>query len=117
MRIPFDPHVARRAGGDREQALTAEIAQEKAVSLGRAGQRLDDALALLRSLEPGADNSAALAEAGEALFFYVVQREACGLYDSEALLDELDIPRRIWLHMGLKGRVRPPRDPSIPSAR
>jgi hypothetical protein len=60
---------------------------------------------------PGADEPAAAEEhagarpalvraAGEALWYYVVQREAIGLRDVDALMRELKIPAEVRRHMG-----------------
>ena len=91
-------------------ATRAEIASEKAASLGRAGRRLDDAL---RSLEESVSTGEAealrlerLDEASEALYFYVVQREACGLLDATEVIREYAVPREVQLRMGTRGRRR-----------
>jgi hypothetical protein len=86
-----------------------EIAQEKAASLGRAGQRVEAALARLRRHEQihgRLDGWADVAdEAARAVYYYIVQREACGLRNSSELLRELDVPAEIQLRMGT-GRSR-----------
>ena len=103
--------------GDREglgrrsehayQVTLKEIAEEKAASLGRAGRRLEDALAALDALDnPGGDDGRTdlVEEAGEALYFYIVQREACGLFDSAEILRELKVPEEVRRRMGLRKR-------------
>jgi hypothetical protein len=42
----------------------------------------------------------ALSAAGEALWYYVIQREVCGLRDSEAVMRQLGVPREVRLRMG-----------------
>ena len=44
--------------------------------------------------------------AGEALWYYVVQREACGLRDVEIVLREFRVPREVYLRMGLPSSER-----------
>jgi hypothetical protein len=47
--------------------------------------------------------------AGEALWYFVVQREVLGLRDSDAVMRELRVPREVRLRMGLnrqRGRGR-----------
>jgi hypothetical protein len=105
-----DPKLARIAG-DRHEATVREIAQEKAASLGRAGRRLEDCLAKLRrhDAERGGDEDrAALVEAAaEALYFYIVQREACGLRDSIEIFRELRVPTEIQVRMGVRRKAGP----------
>lgn len=91
-------------------ATVAEIAAEKAASLGRAGNRLESTLAALRESDPRQDSierrEELLDEAGEALFFYLVQREACGLRDSAEVFETLQVPRAVQLRMGARRRKR-----------
>ena len=90
-------------------ATNAEIASEKAASLGRAGRRLEDALRDLAESErtgDTADRSEALERAAEALYFYVVQREACGLRDDGEVFRAFGVPRDVQLRMGTSGRSR-----------
>jgi L-alanine-DL-glutamate epimerase-like enolase superfamily enzyme len=68
-------------------ALALEIIGEQAASLGRAAKRLEDALAALARESPSsaraAVRSALVDAAGEALWAYVVQREAVGFVTDE----------------------------------
>jgi hypothetical protein len=106
-----DSPLARRAWTNL-QSVQAEIAQEKAASLGRMAARLQEALARLAAFdaaEPGdpADARPALVDAaGQALWFYVVQREACGLRDVEAVLREYRVPHEVYLRMGFSSAPR-----------
>ncbi|HUO53117.1 MAG TPA: DUF6665 family protein [Rhodoblastus sp.] len=92
-------------------ALDYEIAQEKAVALGRMGRALEEALARLRAFDashprPSAPGSVQQArrylvtDAGHALWMLVVQREACGLRDSRALMRDYGVPGEVQLCMG-----------------
>ncbi len=76
-----------------QASIEHQIAGEKAAALGRSGQRLRLALSNLRRydevvsrggriLDPAA-RADLVAIAGDALWSYVVQREAMGLIDSE----------------------------------
>ena len=91
-------------------ALNYEIAQEQAATLARLGRRLQEALDALSAFDSGADagdaeaRDARVGAAGEALWYYVVQREVLGLGASEALLRELAVPREVRLRMGLNRR-------------
>jgi hypothetical protein len=92
--------------------LDHEIAQEQAAALGRMGRGLEAALAKLREFDSahpraGAPMSAQQArrtlvmEAGYALWMFVVQREACGLRDSRAVMRDYDVPGEVQQNMGV----------------
>jgi hypothetical protein len=98
---PLFRHASRNL-----ESVQAEIAQEKAAALGRIATRLRDALARLAELDatPGdpapAERQRLVAAAGEALWYYVVQREACGIRDVESVLRDYRVPRDVYLRMG-----------------
>jgi hypothetical protein len=92
------------------RAVDSEVLEEKAASLSRAARRLERALATLRGFdagipaprkrgEPAPDRPALLAEAREALWFLIVQREACGFRNSEEVLAAYSIPKEISFGM------------------
>jgi hypothetical protein len=91
--------------------LDYEIAQEKAVALGRMGRVLEEALAKLREFdaahprsgEPASaqqERRTLVTEAGHALWMFVVQREACGLRDSRTVMRDFDVPGEVQQCMG-----------------
>ena len=91
--------------------LDYEIAQEKAIALGRIGRALEQALANLREFDaahprPGATASTEqarrllVAKAGHALWMFVVQREACGLRDSRTVMRHYEAPVEVQHCMG-----------------
>jgi hypothetical protein len=92
-------------------ALDYEIAQERALALGRLGRRLEAALAALAAYDadlkddPPAvrrERRAALAaEAGEAAWAFIVQREACGLRDSTRTMRDYGVPAEVRARMGV----------------
>ncbi len=90
-------------------ALEYEFAQEKAASLGRLGRKLEAALAALAAFDAAtADRSeerrearrALVADAGVALWHFVVQREALGLRDSPQLMRDYRVPQEVRNAMG-----------------
>ncbi|HEV2148804.1 MAG TPA: DUF6665 family protein [Longimicrobiaceae bacterium] len=101
---PLSRHASRNL-----ESVQAEIVQEKAAALARMATRLGEALARLEAFgtepQPGGDAPAErrrlVAAAGEALWYYVVQREACGMRDVESVLREFRVPREVYLRMGL----------------
>jgi hypothetical protein len=95
-------------------ALDYEIAREKASALGRLGRRLEAALAALTAFDAQADDEAAasssarrgrrealVAAAGEILWAFIVQREACGLRDSARAMRDYGVPAEVRLRMGI----------------
>jgi hypothetical protein len=96
-----------------------ELAQEKAWALARIGRRLQAALDALSAFDagraerpsPGTPEADARAElvgdAGEALWYYVIQREVCGLRDNESVLRQLGVPREVRLRMGYRPKQKP----------
>jgi len=92
--------------------LDYEIIQEQASALGRLGRALEAALASLREFDKAHQSSnaspaerqarsALVAEAGLALWMFVVQREACGLRDSGTLMRDYKVPPDVQKRMGV----------------
>src|SRR5215475_2901564 len=86
-------------------ALDYEIAQEKAATLGRLGRGLGAALAALHAFDDQAGELTSearharrtlVAEAGHALWLFVVQREAIGLRDTRALMRDYRVPAEVF---------------------
>lgn len=111
LRFPRKFVGASASGGI--DALQYEIAQEKAGVLARLGRQLQAALERLNALDAGArsgsapdpaERDALVGAAGEALWYFVVQREVLGLNDSDAVMRELRVPREVRLRMGLDRR-------------
>ena len=86
--------------------LTLEIGQERASALFRQGQRLETALATLRAYDTARPQEAAarrgdrerarlVADAGEALWYLMVQRDACGLYGNSGLIADYGVPPEV----------------------
>jgi len=93
------------------EVLGTEILQEQASALGRLGRGLETALADLREFDaahPGGDNArgpearrALVSAAGQALWMFVVQREACGLRDSRHVIRDYKVPAEVQERMGI----------------
>jgi hypothetical protein len=109
--------------------LQSELLQEKAANLGRLARRLERALGALAEHDAQGEEPASgavgtqrvvngkgpkadpekhdrdflrkrlLADAGDALFLYVVQREVLGLSGTAQALDDLGVPREVRLCM------------------
>ena len=95
--------------------LDTELARERASSLGRLGRALEGALQRLcefaathsRPLSPEMSEvrSDLVAVAGHALWQLIVQREACGLRDTRAVMEHYRVPAEVQTNMGVvRGR-------------
>jgi hypothetical protein len=104
-------------GPGKVDLLQYEIVQEKAATLARIGKRLQAALDALAAFdaekgESGAGDGdhgardALVSAAGEALWYYVIQREVCGLRDGETVMRQLGVPREVRLRMGYTLRMK-----------
>jgi hypothetical protein len=96
--------------------LEYELLQEQAAALGRMGRALEAALAKLREFdaaEPPAggqqERRVLVKEAGQALWMFVVQREACGLRDSRIVMRDYNVPGEVVLYSGCPEPVTPQR--------
>ncbi|NUS20761.1 MAG: hypothetical protein HOQ25_13385 [Mesorhizobium sp.] len=89
--------------GAQESALDLlghEILAEKAAALGRAGERVEQALRKLREGGEGEHRNRLLKEAAAAVHAYFIQRELCGLRRHDAVIREYDIPRAVLVRLG-----------------
>ena len=88
-------------------ALDYEIAQEQASVLGRLGRSLEAALAALAEHDAveASDKGARrqlVQQASEALWCFIVQREACGLRDPRPVLRGYAVPGEVYARMGAR---------------
>jgi hypothetical protein len=88
--------------------LDYEIAQEKASALGRLGRALEKALGALHDFDAQPNNDdtreqrrALVAQAGHALWLFVVQRESIGLRDTRQLMRDYRVPGEVQARMGM----------------
>jgi hypothetical protein len=89
--------------------IDSEIIQEQASALGRLGRGLEAALAALREFDAAhaapeaarTQRAMLIAQAGHALWMFVVQRESCGLRDSRAVMRDYQVPAEVQVRMGL----------------
>jgi len=90
-------------------ALDYEIAQEQASALGRLGRALEAALAALSGHDanhPERDSARArlVQDASDALWCFMVQREACGLRDPRPVIRDYRVPSEVYARMGVVRR-------------
>lgn len=122
------PEIFRpRSDDPLGEALRQEEAAEKIATLVRLNKSLESALALLhrcgeRFHAASPDEVDALrarwrrrhAEAGEALWHSLIQRELCGLRRHDGFLKDLAVPRSVHLLMGPAATAADPPDPPHP---
>ena len=90
------------AGSRRESgtnALQRALTGERATNLGRLGRALEAALFELRSA-PAAEREARAYACAEAVWFYLVQREACGLVQHDQVIEMYGIPATVLAKVG-----------------
>ena len=93
-------------------ALDYEIAQEQVSTLGRMGRALEATLAALADHEraggagggDGAARARLVQDASDALWCFMVQREAMGLRDPRQVLRDYRVPAEVHSRMGVFGR-------------
>lgn len=85
-------------------ALTHEIAQEQATSLGRAGRRVEETLAKLAA-DDGRDAESRrglIQGAADAVYAYFIQRELIGLRRHQDVIREYAIPNAVLARLGAR---------------
>jgi hypothetical protein len=123
------PQASSSSRTTRLDALDYEIAQEQVAALGRMGRALEAALAALAEYDrshgakdsgakdSGANDSGAkdsgakdaararlVGDASDALWCFMVQREAFGLRDPRPVLRDYRVPAEVHNRMGAFGR-------------
>jgi hypothetical protein len=108
-------------GTDIDEHIRLAVREESAANLGRAGARLQAAVAALADHDGGGpcDHPARAAGAGMrevllqdaavALWEYVVQREAVGLVNHELVSEIFGVTPELWRRMGSTASVCSPR--------
>ena len=105
LRMPqsFATLSARQTGAD---VLEAELAGEKAGSLGRMGRRVEAAMGALNAstLDRASPERVALVKAAaRAVWAYFVQREMCGVFNHRDAIAIYGIPREVLVRLGASG--------------
>ena len=96
----------RRRSASITDALDYEIAQEQASALGRTGRALEAALAALGEHDRNGRKAderrrTLVADASDALWRFIIQRECCGLRDSRAVMRDYRVPQEVQNRTGI----------------
>ena len=101
LRLPQGHRFSFETGAS---VLDAEIMSEKGASLGRAGQRVEQTLAALAAFDAEpvqeGDRAALVKAAATAVWYYFIQREACGIRDQKPAIAHYGIPRDVLMKLG-----------------
>jgi hypothetical protein len=103
------PQASSSSRTARLDALDYEIAQEQVAALGRMGRALEAALAALAEYdgnhgEKDAVRESLVSDASDALWCFMVQREAFGLRDPRPVIRDYRVPAEVHNRMGAFGR-------------
>lgn len=101
LRVP-QSLTARLKPETGDAVLHYELMQEQAYSLGRAGKKIEAALAALRDHPGGEGREAVLKAAADAVWGFLVQREIMGLRDRAAIVAHYSIPREVLARLGAR---------------
>lgn len=93
---------ARQGMGENAlNLLEHELAGEKASGLGRAGQRVEEALKRLR--DEASDSSVRpqlVKDAASVVYAYFIQRELCGIRRHQDAIRDYAIPAEVLVRLG-----------------
>lgn len=102
LKLPGTNDLANR-GRTGLDVLDYEVLGEMASSLGDAGRRVEKAMAELNACQQGdADRASLLKQAADAVYWYFVQRELCGLRRHDDVIREYAIPRAVLARLGAR---------------
>lgn len=85
-----------------DAVLRHELMEEQAQSLGRAGRKVEAALAALRDHPGGEGRPALVMAAADAVWGFLVQRELMGLRDRAQVVAQYAIPREVLVRIGAR---------------
>ena len=84
--------------------LEADLVAEKASSLGHQGRKVEQAMAALRAFDAATgdprERLRLLKLAAEDVWAFFIQREFCGLRDSNQIIKDYGIPDEVLVRLG-----------------
>jgi hypothetical protein len=103
MSLRMPQNLPTRPGLDAaDAAIHHEILEEQAQSLGRAGRKVEAALAALRDHPGGEGRAVVLKAATDAVWGFFVQREVLGLRDRTLIIAQYGVPREVLARLGAR---------------
>jgi hypothetical protein len=81
--------------------LEAELKNERAIALGRAGKKVEVALAELASGVPGIAEAELVDIAATAVWYFLIGRESLGMYDHKEAMQIYGVPARVMARVGV----------------
>lgn len=95
------PSILSNRSEQTLNVLDYELLAEKAAALGRAGDRVGEAMAKLNAHSGDADQRRVLLKAAcDAVYAYFIQRELCGLRSHDDAIRTYAIPREVLVRLG-----------------
>ena len=93
-----------RSTESRHNALEYSLQKERAGALGAAGRQVQEALAALHAAVEvdAATREKLLYAAANKVWRYFVCREACGIREHEAAIEEYGIPKQVLARVGAR---------------
>jgi hypothetical protein len=100
LKLPGTTDLANRSRTGLD-VLDYEVLGEMATSLGNAGRRVETCMRALHAFDGEAEARRALVKAAaDAVYWYFVQRELCGLRRHDDVIREYGIPREVRARLG-----------------
>lgn len=95
------PSILSNRSEQTLNVLEYEFLAEKAAALGRAGDRVGEALGKLNAHQGNGDERRVLLKAvADAVYAYFIQRELCGLRKHDDAIRDYGIPREVLVRLG-----------------
>lgn len=95
------PSILSNRSEQTLNVLEYEFLAEKAAALGRAGDRVGEALGKLTAHQGDGDERRILLKAAaDAVYAYFIQRELCGLRKHDDAIRDYGIPREVLVRLG-----------------
>ena len=82
-------------------SIEQQLQEERAATLGKAGKDIEIALRELDTGVAGVSEDELLDIAGTKVWYYLITRESCGMYDHKEALAIFGVPNRVLARVGV----------------